>query len=671
MVSANMPTSGRIAVLRWAWGLLLCALAAAVAREGLSHISADNLYGYCFLSDLLTPGTRMAWSLPHSPYFFPDLLLVLPGVLLDAGIATTYHVAFVLHLGLLWGSIACLCRTANRETSWERHADVATRSVALYLASLLLYSHFDPAPAYFPTMHGNALPAGLLLVSLSIKVLYSEHYRIPTLLLLLLGTLVFLSDEIILAQFGAPLVAAGFIYSMAGLARWRRAALLAGLIVVAALLGRAVYGMLGSWPELLLKRAYIGISARGIGVLVMALVRQSPNLLSDGSVALVAAGMWVAGLTASVMRDRRNKRTTLDTRLAWCCGVLFMVIPCTLAATLGGLLVVQYEAVPQRYLLPLFSVPFVGLAIVETTPGASVRLRRLAQGLLLAIAALGLVRTAREPGSLVTPYPQWVQEVDRVAGQYGLRRGFACYDRAKPLAALSRTGLHVSALRGELPYVWIDNSYGYLVCDGKMPRLVPYDFILTEGLNRNRLRMLYGRPAAIERTSVGVEIWIYDPATGRPMNMSHFVGSLHSAANDYGYPLEFELAPAFLRLEGEDLAGLAKDSSLDGEFSGNGVGRLESGTALVTPWQRVPEGTQTATARIVAMGSTNVIFGLGHSADKLLRATRMEGHDRARPTDLRVRLDTDGLSDLRLVVRNDGRGPVFVDYLELRTEIRD
>lgn len=650
--------------LRWLGVLLLFILAIAVARRGLPHVSADNLYGYCFLRDLLDPAVPMAWSLPHSPYFFPDLLLVLPGALLGAGVAVTYHIAFALHLALLWGSMAFVSRVLTPRAPRASHANAATLAVGLYLASVLLYRTFTASPVYFPTMHANALPLGLGLLGLSIGVVYGESYRTPTLLFLLLATLAFFSDEIVLAQFGLPLLGAAILYALCGQVSWRRAGVLAGAILFSALFGRGLYALLDRWPEVMLKRPYVGLRLDSVATLIRALLQQSPELLRDGAVALLAAAAWILGLAGICLRRRRGSQRLLTPPQAWGYGVLLLVVPCTLTATLGGLLVAEHAAIPQRYLLPTFFVPFAGLALIQHLDAALRGLRRASKAFFLAAALAGLGVTLWQPGSWTTPYPPWLREIDAIAHRHGLRRGFASYNRTKPLTVLSRASLNAAPLRGGLPYVWIDNSFNFLERTSGPPRLTPLDFILTTGFEPRRLRAIYGRPAIIETTRGGEQIWIYDAAAGRPMNMSHFLGSFLRAVRDYGYPVNFLVPPAFLRLEGEDLGRPAAKEDLPPALAGGGAAAIPPGASLATPWQRLPGGTQEASARIASTAPVRVTFRTDPPAT--VPGLRMQWKGTAPgATNLHLCIPTEGLTDIRLVLENDGPGSLFVDTVQL------
>jgi hypothetical protein len=187
----------------------------------------------------------------------------------------------------------------------------------------------------------------------------------------------------------------------------------------------------------------------------------------------------------------------------------------------------ERESVPQvvRYALPVFAYPFLLgpvllMRLAAGRPAAQPWLARgMLGGALAAAVVCGALVIPPKLGSRAAPYPREIRRFDSFCAKHGLRHGLATYWQARRVTWLSRQGVTMHAILPDLRIEpWLVNVWAYQrdPVTGAPPE---FSFVIANGLDRGRLREVFGRPR-LQRHFEGLEVWVYDRAAD--IQLRHF-----------------------------------------------------------------------------------------------------------------------------------------------------
>lgn len=505
--------------------ILTAALVVLLIHRGLSAINVDVLYGPMFLRDLIN-GVPIGWSLPHSPYFFPDLIFLLPGVMLFNGFAAVYACAYVLHIFFLSAAIYCLLRIAG-----------ATRSKSGWGTWLLLvlyglqqtwWPDQARAAAFFPTMHVNSMLAGLWVCCLWMQCLQLRAVRqvlTRFLLLFVLITLMVLSDPIILPQVVLPWLFVTVFLAVSRRVIWWRTVLFLVVSVFGWWFGRYLYGQIGAAKAFMaLSTLSEGTSFEGdtIAINIRLLLKTLPSWLFQGTLSVTAL-LLVTGIVVYHSGALVDGWRTLRER-AWQpkhCGAVIVAagLVMTFAALVAPVslhMISSWSRIPERYVLPFFLLPLLVLFITFfLLPAFNRPVYRRAATFAVLLTLTAVLWQGRNELSLRLdePYPLVARAVDALAEKTGISCGLAGYGHAKMITAFSRKGVIANQLRYGYINLWINNYFWYFESGENPLRVLTHDFIVANQFSSELLREIYGQPADVALVELGQQkfvIWLYD-----------------------------------------------------------------------------------------------------------------------------------------------------------------
>jgi hypothetical protein len=495
----------------------------AGALDYTTFFTSDNLYLPALYRDLFEEGGRWSgWRLTPAPYFFPDMGLyfaldALTGPFTQA-IVSYAVVQFVL-LGLSSQHLAATLAPRDTAPLAQVLAVGAVAALLLTCAAgrLELMQYSVLSATHFSLV--MLAQVGLALALRAVR----DGSRLAAGLLALLCLLAGLSDSLFTVCFIVPAVLClGLLAWLGRPSPWRWAGTVAGLMVLAMVLGNSAQRWVLAWRP----GGYTRLRPERVwdvlGLLGRAL-REQYHATPGVALLWLALVLLALGVVLSRWRTWARPGSACWGLYALCLFTVLAVGTNTGAVVLTG----QFEEKAHfRYLLVPALLPFLGLALV---PGLlrGERARRA-----VAVAGLGLVALAagvsvlrhpwRTEGPLRSDYaPPLVECLDSQRARQGLEWGVAGYWAAKSVTMFSRTGLRVHQVTpdGGVNH-WISNIDWYLDRRGEGS---DYTFILSEGLDLAALRARYGPPR--ETLHCGHhEVLVYGPALDAPLRAAFAAG---------------------------------------------------------------------------------------------------------------------------------------------------
>jgi hypothetical protein len=462
-------------------------LAGSYAAGGLDPyavLNSDVMFVPLFWEDFRRSFSLAGWVMPTNPYFFPDVALYAlirvftPDVDLALGLFGLLQL-LILTIGLL---------LVLRELPIAQHRGQPVALLVVAVMYLLIASgrQILYLNAFMAAHHFGIVAVAFYYLSAVLAAFSAETRggrRRSVIGLGVLTALLAVSDSLFIVQFVAPVVAVSAL--LVGLRRlpWRRALIVNGMLLLAALAGQIArlaivpVGRILSYTQ--------AMSLQGIG--------QSLYFLAEwaGTTAVqepLLAGLWLTSILALAAVTMRAARSATDRRSVIPAAAILIVtgtIFGSAAASLAAAVATGNFVVPQntRYIQPALFLPLLTgwplwIAQGERSarpPAATAETAWRAGLATAAIVVIGFVVFAgRLPAlpRLAANENPFVACLTREAEQRGLMHGMTHYWRAASTSALSKGRLNVVAVRPDLTaYIWVAQRNWYRR---------PFEFVVVE-----------------------------------------------------------------------------------------------------------------------------------------------------------------------------------------------
>lgn len=505
------------------YGVLLLSVAVTLQKLLQSRLSSDTVYLVTLYRDLFVDRYGLkGWQLTPAPYFFPDM----PLLFFCLEIAPDVGLAYVLYAILFYGGAAIavariLAMVGRRSLAW-RLAPVpflvliafqdcsVNRSLATYL--------------FFPSFHAGTLFTGLWLIERAL-VLAIRGIRVgPCFVYLILAVLGVLSDRLLIPQFLVPILLALMVPALKHRPLWKLVGILTGLTIAACstvwlfmpLLHQGYFGF--TVPKLGYFNAGNQLSDELAGRIVSDLARYVwinerafLILLMVFTVVLITAPLWFKSVYQRLPDEPNSRRTVVIV-----CGMVWLVSLFSLVVNAMALPAVGlwFGLSERRFFLPQYVFPAFALMMLGyVVNGMIPRSLRWAGGIVLVM--LGVVTLGPEIATLRLDgfrlsYPENVQQLDRLAGDLGLRYGYGDYWSAKSLTVHSRRGLRIAQVYSNLNRHFEISNANWFTRDAiDLQRFPTYQYIVMNGLDRNTVQQRFGDPA-LAAFCGDLEVWVYN-----------------------------------------------------------------------------------------------------------------------------------------------------------------
>jgi hypothetical protein len=495
------------AMLNLALALLIGALLLLRTPQVLSSLNADSLYMECLYRDLALDHLPIKdWFVQPAPSFFPDL----PLFMLCRGLAGSLGRGYALYSGaffvLLLGAFYLLAR---QMPGIRRHAGQKALLAGLFLLVLLGFE--QPLHALFlPAFHASILPLGLGLLALDLLLRQKGSAWLWTSLACLVLALACASDAS-LALIGFPVALVALLQHF-----FSRPKLKAGpwpywALGFSCAAGLAFHALVkgGIFPVYQVPRIYfLWNMPKRMGEQVLRTFADMGQIAWQHPLMMLAFLAWLLfqipwpghGLRhGKPWQARAHAELILGLSM-----LLFLLAPFFLC-----------NGMDARYILPCFVFP--AFLWVCHPPCRFSRQSWLVWLLILAGLGQALLAARSLPPWRETfqpPVPEKLAWVESVIQRHGLHQGYCNYWDEKPARVYSQGRVRMAALLewndSDCLFIlksWISNRAWWV---GQPGRPFPiYDFVLTDGMDKSRLRASFGQPASMESWQ-GHEIWLYN-----------------------------------------------------------------------------------------------------------------------------------------------------------------
>jgi hypothetical protein len=535
------------------WAVLLLVVLLLLCDNYLSGggaFNTDNLYCWDLCGDVMAGRLLTGWHLPGAPYFFPDMLLLLPiRCLTSSPLVGFCAYCFVLYL-LMLAALTWLARLTG--LPWREAGLLSCTGLVFLLAAYLDPPYGGRAQLLFHAgSHVGLILLGLAAIAFSVRTLQQGLSWQAAGLAVLVGAVATYSDRLLAVQFLAPAVLALLVLMACRRVPWRRALALVAILSLAA----------GLYLPIRIGMSRLGFQTVSLDTGAeksspLALAALLANLWPDWRKqyvlqAILPLSLLAAGaLAITCFRRRVDENETpagrgLD-RMSLLFVALFLLSSplCNIAAMLGT---GQAEnPAVLRYGLTCFMLPFLFLGLLlRWLPGWAAR---SAVGFRLAVFAFTIYQAylfvpAMSRQHFELPYPPLARELDRLARERGPMRGLAGFWSARHLTALSREGVRLNVVTASgQPWLHANSPDRYLSPDPRDLRLPAFNFII---VSRKGLPDPDVRPEDIEREygppreKIAVdqrEIWLYDEVSN-PNLEKFLLGQLAQRLRRAGKPV--------------------------------------------------------------------------------------------------------------------------------------
>ncbi len=421
--------------------------------------NSDTFYLPALYIDLFRNGGSLsAWHLTPAPYFVPDW----PIYFLSMGIfGQPYQATAAFFIAQIFLSF-CLLVAINRQFMTTHHALAASACSVLFFC-LLAARMVEPFSfILLSAYHYGAFLMLLLAAYCVISALQdtsAAHVNRCGATIFLVALLASLSDKLFLVQFSLPAIFVLVYLHAAGMTDRKTLIVLLSGTGGGSVLGPLLYKFLV--PNSMSAPAELGLDnfSRNAHDLLAVVIRiAEANWFAMAVVAL----FYIAVTALPVLR-----RKTGETMFAHSSSFMFVVV-FSLCSGFAIVAVALLNKMPfnSRYLIPVFALPvlFAPILIFGGFKSAPANWGGFAMLIVSVLSVIALTRAAVD--GAVTPkkdfYPDDVACIDAAAAKYRLKNGIAEYWDAKRVAVLSKEGLNVAQVFGDLsPQRWIMSNAAF------------------------------------------------------------------------------------------------------------------------------------------------------------------------------------------------------------------
>lgn len=515
--------------------LLVGLVAAARLQDVVGTRDADTTYPIRFAADVARGGAR-GWVVPPTPYFFPDVGVVLPLQALGGPVFAygAYSVLVAFAVYALVTRINRMVAPARPPATHRWAAALAVALIAIPRLSAFRFSVDIYRSLTSPAVHGGAALVALWAVTFTNATLVEERWsrrRLATLGLVMAAATA--SDVLAFAHSAIPVA---FLVSRSFSRSVSRTALRGGEVTTAK-------GWIWSqrkpvaWASVYVMSVCAGIASTQVLPLVG--IRKfsgvGPRLDAGGLLRLLGDSAWwlrehpawaVSGVICSygAIRIRTSGRRWSPMAAA----LLVLVASTSLTTALLGF----REPADARRMLLVFVVPMVGAAGVVTPLALkSASWLRSQRVRLLPVAGLpNLVRAGVygialsvaviRPGT--TQKPRLAADiskcVDQLRGAGLVHAGLGSFWSVGELDVGSKTGAPTASIDVEArTWLALRNVSNLLVtADSGTLEGEPVDYVLPDYVRQRSILDSYGAPAVRYRCENGAQVWIYPRAQLAP-----------------------------------------------------------------------------------------------------------------------------------------------------------
>ncbi len=663
------PIANQAYPAHWlAWLALVAAFCYLAARYGPGHarddvlFNSDALFIPLFWGDTVARGTVAGWDLPTSPFFFPDMALFIPLLVLVPNVRVATLLFGLLQLALICGGFIWLQRQlfAGRR--------IAQTFMLLVLTLCLLFIA-NGAQVIFPYALTSVHHMSVLAVMPFATVGLLRALQPPgaprrgraRMLLYLLTFLTSLSETLYIIQFVLPALAALLLWGKRPALRRRDPGLLAGGLVLTAAAGQWLRQFVVSPAKLLL---YTDLTPDARATAWANMITWAGDLFRTDP---IFVGVWLVGfiaLAGIVGAGIRHRPAHNDIALVATLTLASMVVSLA-AAVVSGNFVDTYST---RYILPAVYLPVLvglplglALGIIGRADRHDARAARLIQAAtgLAAVVALVYMLIVAPPRSLAFGAFAAYQEpflacLRQEAAKRQLRYGMAPFWQAASTTVLSGFELEVVAVENHLsPVVWNTNRLRYAA---------PFEFVVIDPdaprawlIEREYVTARFGPPDD-EFVCAGDTVLVYYQPGHAPLQhwFSHHPDLVQlqqpgDMAEMYGYNLPTRI--------GGVVVGLSQGASEQWE--------QDEGTLVFVPLRLVAAGSYAVQLDVFtdqdAAGAWEV-FAANEDERTLLYSAPI---NQAGADGVTGHFDLESASDVLIVVKYSGRGALYVDRIRI------
>lgn len=509
-----IPYLSLIIILICAANILMQYLGGGVIRQHL--LNSDTLFLPTLLSDLLQKGGQVSdWSVPPSPYFFPDLTLFF--IFFVIGLKPYMQLVAMAFIQMLFVSLAVWLIAKNTRNQHPLFSSALSVAILTYFALAVNKSFDFVSGGPFVLMLVSVFHFGIFITSLffiycwlnSFDNFYGSNIDSTTkkryLNLLAAATLAFLSsisDSFFIIQTIVPLVALTFVRACLEHRSFKR---IFNLPLVVVLIASAAGLVSGNFLGFVTTRPQPHLGLDGYAQRLQSIIDVFVSLVTVYPVFLVIFFCYLAIVTVSTYRfftDIRNLN-----KFDWLS--VFSLI--SILSTIAALLTLQnIPTIGARYLIPLFFWPVIVLSMLI---GNGLRKWHHPFALLISVPLTILV--SFNSYALIQSkkldldfYPSEIACVDEFLKQTGSRNGIAQYWDARYVQNLSRLNLVIAQYSPDLHEINAFTSNKYFVQD--------YDFAISSANINNQWKISYeklvsscGKPKLVKRCGSKV-VYVYD-----------------------------------------------------------------------------------------------------------------------------------------------------------------
>lgn len=477
----------------------------------IDHINSDYLYIYETVYNVIHFGTIRGQDVPPAPYYFPDLLVIYLLNFITENITILhlfYSVGFLLAYIIF---VFKLIQTCVNDKALARLGSLIALVSYFFLIMPGLY-FLD----YWPSSHLSLVLFSLYFLTVYIK---NSQQRISIgygIFLLTLTFLVFISDNLLFAQFLFPFLMLVLVDRWRKKISRREAIFYMSLFLCVVLAGAKIDVFFEKFFQLtysnnvslfrIRKVAYLDETVKLAGRLFLESFHLYPMIfLTIFSFILISV---VLSVLLYLNRDSRYPLVNLSRiTMFFCIAVLSNVI---LAILVGKFTDVAY----LRYFDIIYIFPCVWLSLVMVHVLQRQLYVKVVYALMVGLIIVGGGSfgynhfSSLQNFSLAPPYNPHLECVDHVTKTFGLNNGLAEYWSTKTIRRLSKQNIRLSQIDRYLNFLNFTDNQFYFYSNLKLKTPLNYQFIIVNNLPKAKIENEIGKPDKIVNCS-SYEIWLY------------------------------------------------------------------------------------------------------------------------------------------------------------------
>jgi hypothetical protein len=586
-----------IAILAIALVALCCGLTVSNSSIQFEMFNADQLTVPSFVEDILGNPyfTPFTWMIPRAPYAFPDL----PAYLLVRLASRDSYAAIMVYLALHALAVMVaghlIIRRALPDSARAQFAFLAF--VGLCCAWLAFSTALSGGevllPPFVAIQHATAVVSALVAFLLYEAVLDSRALWKHCLATGLCCIFVF-SDKLFVFFFCVP-YACAVLLTARGSRAWTRL----GLFVLQMTIAIAI--------ALCIDRLFLQQPIDPVEF------TQLPGHVAYIAQLMHEQGPWpwlwllagtIAALILFYLNGLRGRAELRKLQLGQRRARIFLAALTILGLAIAVLLWRERDFGYSRYAVGLELGALLSVAILGGDLAPTIAWRRLGVGVLIVLLVIPTLVAAR-PVSPMHPFVERQQITDALAmcrDRYHLDTGFAGYWTAKKLSMATDWNIQVNQFQSgyPAPYFW-GNNLSWFYFNMRSGRPTVYNFIVTNGLNRAAVELLYGKPSH-EAECGRAHVMVFDDPLSLKARALTLFAFIEPAMAGYLTPLSKAFSAT------RDLTiGIGNLSSGTGRVA-NDVARASSpadqpGFLLFGPYMILPSGNYALTLSYACAGS--------------------------------------------------------------------